>query len=307
MLSRMRLNSAALGGAGSKLSTVSETESTNTSVRAEPSYTSFSSNELASSSTSSTVRQSAQSTLSSIAGASTFGSGSVSSRASKRHSNNLFNAGQTRDMRYMRKTSNRTMSSNRSVLSSVTSDSTSGSVANALIDSYADGQGRPVTPENEPSGISESPSPPSTKPSEPSSSLDTASSDDGLERLRNASQRLSRQLTQGQIQRISMSLEGVFREIEEEAEDQVLVPRISTSTQQDGGLLAGEAHKPPVLSADDVRIRHSFFFDRGLVSRARSLTNNSFCSLLINVNSCRAPSRLRLMPLPSLLLLLLQH
>lgn len=274
MLSRVRAHSVGLGGAGSKLSTVSETGSVNSSVRAEPSYTSFSSNELASSSTSSTVRQSALSTMSSTAGSVSFGSGS--SRASKRHSNNLFNAGQTRDLRYMRKTSNRTISSNRSVLSSATSDSTSGSVANALIDSYADGQGRPITPENDVPYVIESPSPVSAKAAQTSSLLHTGPSDDGLERLKNASARLSRQLTQGQMQRISMSLEGVFREIEEEADDQVLVPRTSTSTQQDVGLVAGEAHKPPVLSADDVRIRHSFLIE----PRVPSLDINS---LLINV------------------------
>ncbi|KAI5124490.1 hypothetical protein M0805_003017 [Coniferiporia weirii] len=251
MLSRIRAHGTGLGGASSKVTTGGDVNGS--FVRTDPSSASISSGEFASSSTSSTVRQSAQSatTMSSNAGYDS-SVGSASSRTSKRHSNNLF-AGQFRDMRYMRKASNRTIGSNRSALSSTPSESTTGGIANALIDSYSDGPFRPVTPENSTPPISTSSSPSSVIPTRSTVLSHFSSSEDGFGSLTDSTNsRLSKQpVTNGQLKRMSMSLEEAIREIEEEADDQVLVPRTSGVTQQNGGAAVVEAFKGSALSTDD--------------------------------------------------------
>ena len=202
----------------------------------------------ATSSTSSTVRQSSQSTLSSSAVNDAPQSPSSPSRSVKRHSNNLFGAGQLRDMRYMRKpASNRTINSNRSV-SSTPSESTTGSMTNALIEAYSDNPIRSVSPESPSSPVI----PPSNLvPSSPTRSV-SSTQEDALGPLPNSS-RLSKQLTSGQIQRISVSLEDAIRELEEEAEDQVLVPRTPVLSQHSGSASIREAKSAVALTTDDVR------------------------------------------------------
>ncbi|EJD05954.1 uncharacterized protein FOMMEDRAFT_132375 [Fomitiporia mediterranea MF3/22] len=251
MLSRIRAHGTGHGGPASKTSVT--TESNNSSVRSDPSSTSVSSNDAASSA-SSTVRQSTQSTttMSSAPGSSELSHSPVSpsSRSAKRHSNNLFGGGQLRDIRYMRKSSNRTISSSRSALSSTQSESTTENIANALIDSYSDGHARPITPENSTSTINAPSSPISAASSDRSMNLSMSSSiEEGVAPLAGSSAlRLSRQLTTGQVKRMSMSLEEAIRKIEEEADDQVLVPRSTTSAQQNGNAEPGRAL---ALTTDD--------------------------------------------------------
>lgn len=241
MLSRMR-------GTGFGLGQKSSATSEKTPSKVDTSAASISSSDAASS-TSSTVRQSSQSTLSSGAVHDSIQSPSSPSRSVKRHSNNLFGAGQLRDMRYMRKpASNRTINSNRSV-SSTPSESTTGSMTNALIDAYSDGPVRSVSPE--------SPSSPVIPPSNLVSLSPTRSisptQEDGLGPLPNPSNpRLSKQLTSSQIHRISVSLEDAIRELEEEAEDQVLVPRTPV-LQQNGSANVKDTKSAFALTTDDVR------------------------------------------------------
>ena len=262
MLSRIR----AQGGANAKL--VSKGPTSNGPIpapapmRPEPSQQSLSSTE-GTSTASSTVRQSAQSTTT-LSSAGGYGyepsqsspvSPSTPTTRNKRHSNQLFAGGQLRDLRSMRKTSNRTISSNRSALSTTPSESTSGSVANALIDFYSDsGAGRPSSPENE------HPSPPLSATSSPVSPLrnsSISSAEDILGPLPGTvGLRVRKELTNNQIQRISMSLDDALKEMEEEAEDQVLVPRTSQALASANGsataVTVGEKNAF-ALTTDDVR------------------------------------------------------
>ena len=257
MLSRIRAHGAGLGGAHPKSSSASDTYQS--VVRSDPSSASVSSNDAASS-TSSTVRQSTQSSAamsvnsgSSSAYDPSHSPASPSSRSSKRHSNNLFSAGHFRDVRYMRKSSNRTISSSRSALSSTQSESTTENVANALIDSYSEGIMRPMTPENTTPTASPSASPVSPAVNR-SVNMSSSSIEDSLGPLPGASTlRISRQLTGNQIQRMSMSLEEAIKKIEEEADDQVLVPRSTSSMQQNGNAVTVEGDRAYALTTDDVR------------------------------------------------------
>lgn len=202
-----------------------------------------------------TGRQSTQSTttMSSEAGYnSSLGSISPSSRASKRHSNNLF-SGQFRDMRYMKKTSNRTIGSGRSVLSAASNDSTTGGTANALIDSYVDSL-RPVTPDNSSISIGSLKSLSiSETPTRSTAVAHTLPADNDVASLPlSPSSRFGKHLTYGQLHRMSVSLEDAIKEIEEEADDQVLVPRLSTSNRENSASAASEAAKAFAVSTDDV-------------------------------------------------------
>lgn len=224
MLSRIRAQNT--GGRDR----VQSDSGSSTYVKSEPPSAGYTTSEFGRS----TGRQSTQSTTtlsSGIAYDSPTMTGSPSSRASKRHSNNLF-AGQFRDMRYMRKASTRTMGSNRSVLSASPSESTTGSTANALIDSYADSF-RPVTPENTTPSVSATSSPSIFGTPTQSTVISQLSLEDGLGPLGGAStSKFGKHLSNLQLKRMSISLEEVIREIEEEADDEVLVPRSSTSTQR---------------------------------------------------------------------------
>lgn len=240
MLSRIRAGNA--GG------------STNSSyVKSEPSSAGYATSEFTQSGG---IRSSTQST--STMGSNTtyepsYGSASPSSRASKRHSNNLF-AGQFRDLRYMRKPAAR-MGSTRSVLSNSPSESTMGSTTNAVIDSYADGY-RPVTPDNSTPSISAASSPSSVGTPTRSTVLSHLSVEEGKYggwgKLPNA-----------QLKRISVSLKEVIKEIEEEAEDDVVFPRTSISSQQTQQQTANKGEPEPskgavAVTTDDVRGLHKF-------------------------------------------------
>lgn len=243
MLSRIRTQ----GGSSGNLKQHTKSPDAAATMRKEPSQGSLSSSDAPS-----TVRQSTQSTTTvSSAGYEQPGSMSPTSRGSKRHSNQLFAGGQLRDLRTMRKTSNRTISSNRSGLSSAVSElSTSGSVAN-VIDFYSDNAARPATPENTSPPLSTTSSPVS-----PIRNSSVSSAEDILGPLPSTSNlRLKKDLTNNQIHRISMSLDDALKGIEEEAEDQVLVPRTSTSVQGNG---SGGEKNAFALTTDDVRTFHLF-------------------------------------------------
>lgn len=220
MLSRLRAGSA--GGNTSLKGQGSESDSTY--VKSEPTSAGYATSEFTQSGG---IRSSTQSisTMSSstLAYESSYGSTSPSSRASKRHSNNLF-GGQFRDLRYARKPANR-MGSTRSVLSNAPSESTMGSTANAVIDSYAADGYRPVTPDNSTPSVSATSSPSANGTPTKSTILSHLSFEDGkfggIGKVPNA-----------QIKRISVSLKEVMKEIEEEGEDDVVFPRTSVSSQQ---------------------------------------------------------------------------
>ena len=145
------------------------------------------------------------------------------SRSSKRHSSNLFASSHFRDVKVMRKSAGKT-GSTRSISSSTASEQTNGSTTNSSVDTE---RPRPSTPDrntsvsndslSENSGPGYSPS--STGNAEPQSAI--------VHPLR-----FPKHVTESQIRRMSAQLQGVLREMEEDAEDKVLVPRSSTPFHQ---------------------------------------------------------------------------
>ncbi|PPQ81221.1 hypothetical protein CVT25_015744 [Psilocybe cyanescens] len=139
---------------------------------------------------------------------------------SKRYSNNLFGSGRLRDYSYLKSvtSSKASISSTRAV--SLTSTEASTSTREASTTSL-----RPVTPES----------------SAPSSSVQSSPNEDGLIRpaprippapfgdnapvLSVAEYRLQKALGPAVLKRASMALEEAIREIEDEVEDEILLPR----------------------------------------------------------------------------------
>ena len=155
------------------------------------------------------------------------------SRSSKRNSNNMFGAG-FRDRSYMRKQTARTTGSNRSVLSTTPSVTTSTS---ALIDSYS----------NDPPLIDLSEEPvQEVEEAEREDGPRAISPDEEISSMTTYSLQLPNRLSDSQVKRMSTSLAKVLQEMEEEAEDQVLVPR--TPIIPNG--LASEQPPSSVTSAD---------------------------------------------------------
>lgn len=175
----------------------------------------------------SSIRQSAQSTSSSLTHSILSFTDSPGGRSSKRHSNNLF-AGQFRELQYIRKARDR-QGSNRSLLSGSQSDTSDG-ITSAY--AYQDNI-RPSTPENTASSTSNTSSP------EEKTGIRSAPLQGSLPFDQSSSSvvplHFSRALSQKQLKRLSTSLEEVIRELEEEQEDQVLVPRSGPSRSASNG------------------------------------------------------------------------
>lgn len=197
-LSRIRSGNAGASMKGGRSgSDKSETPSSPFSESTDLAHSSGS-HSTATTTTSSGVHESAMQGSSSL-------SPSPSNRSSKRHSNNLFGAG-FRERSYMRKQTARMTGSNRSVLSTTPSVATTGST-NELIDSYGDSitsprdSGAIMNVNDEVTAVSDG----------------IASGTDTVE--------FPKPLSDVQVKRLSMSLEKIIQEMEEEAEDQVLVPR----------------------------------------------------------------------------------
>ena len=185
-------------------------------LRSQPSYS-------ASESSQSSIRQSSNNAPSSNAGYESSGiDSSPGSRSSKRHSNNLFGSGQFRDFRYMRRAANK--GSIRSI-NSVASSNTSRSVITGTT-----GVGSYQTLDESLHSTSISSDQKITTGSLTDqyaiSQTTSSSSTADVENVRPINEiQLTKHLGRAQIQRLSTSLEEVIREMEEEAEDQVLIPR----------------------------------------------------------------------------------
>lgn len=172
----------------------------------------------------------------------TVGGGSLSpspSRSSKRNSNNMFGAG-FRDRSYMRKQTARMTGSNRSVLSTTPSITTSTASATALIDSYA--TDTPLIDLSEENTTAQE-----------GDNIPRAISPDDDVPLSPFSLQLPKQLSDSQMRRMSTSLERAIQEMEDEAEDQVLVPRTPINPN---GLAYELPSSFPVTSPD---VSHSLF------------------------------------------------
>jgi hypothetical protein len=141
--------------------------------------------------------------------AASLGSSSNTSTSSKRYSNNLFGSGRFRDYSYMRSVSQAKTASMR------TSDSSRTHTV-----SYADSM-RPTTPD-----ATSSSSPPSSpeKLAVRSAPL-AAPAPYGGQPLSVAEYRLSKTLGPSVLRRASLALEEAIKAIEEEAEDEIVMPR----------------------------------------------------------------------------------
>ncbi|KAJ7273564.1 hypothetical protein B0H12DRAFT_1090007 [Mycena haematopus] len=159
-----------------------------------------------------TVRSDAEDEYSSVSARSAVSLGSSNaSISSKRYSNNLFGSGRFRDYSYMRSVSQAKTASMR------TSDSSRAHTA-----SYADSM-RPVTPDANAS--------PSPSPSSSPEALAVRSAPlippapFGGQPLSVAEYRLSKTLGPSVLRRASLALEEAIKAIEEEAEDEIVMPR----------------------------------------------------------------------------------
>ena len=144
-------------------------------------------------------------------------SSSPSSRSTKRYSNNLFGSGRLRDYTYLK--SGRGSVSSSAHTPSITP--TEASEKSVPLSSF-----RPVTPDggSNPSSVQSSPNEKGTirsTPSAPSSPI----GEQQFHAITAAEYRLHKTLGPSVLKRASMALDEAIREIEDEVEDEILLPR----------------------------------------------------------------------------------
>jgi serine/arginine repetitive matrix protein 2 len=149
-------------------------------------------------------------------------SSSLSSRSTKRYSNNLFNASRLRDYTYL-KTVTSSRGSTNSNTRTVSLTPTEASEKTASLSSF-----RPVTPDassNTSSSVQSSPNekggPVHSTPLVPSAPY----GEQQFQVITTAEYRLQKTLGPSVLKRASMALDEAIREIEDEVEDEILLPR----------------------------------------------------------------------------------
>jgi len=145
---------------------------------------------------------------------------SPSARSTKRYSNNLFGSGRFRDYTYMRSVSSNKNGSVRSAPSIIPTESSLSLRENT---SSSSDSLRPATPERS--------APSSSVQSSPNEKISVRSAPlippapYGEQSLSAAEYRLSKTLGPSVFKRASLALEEVIKEIEEEVEDEIVMPR----------------------------------------------------------------------------------
>jgi serine/arginine repetitive matrix protein 2 len=144
-------------------------------------------------------------------------SSSPSSRSTKRYSNNLFGSGRLRDYTYL-KTGRGSVSSSARTTSMTPTEATEKTFS---LSSF-----RPVTPDggSNSSSVQSSPNekgPIRSTPSSPSSPI----GEQQFQAITAAEYRLHKTLGPSVLKRASMALDEAIREIEDEVEDEILLPR----------------------------------------------------------------------------------
>ena len=147
-------------------------------------------------------------------------SSSPSGRSAKRYSNNLFGSGRFRDYTYLRNATRNGSLRTQSLTPTESSRSYPGNTT-SITDSL-----RPPTPENS-DLISPTQSNPNEKEFEQSTSVVLAGSY-GEQPLSVAEYRITKTLGPSVLKRASLALEEAIKELEEEAEDEIVMPRRST-------------------------------------------------------------------------------
>ena len=144
-------------------------------------------------------------------------SSSPSSRSTKRYSNNLFGSGRLRDYTYLK-----TISSSARTTSQTPTEASEKTVSLSNF--------RPVTPDgsSNPSSVQSSPNEKGSVRSTPIVPVPVPSSPIGeqqLQAITAAEYRLHKTLGPSVLKRASMALDEAIREIEDEVEDEILLPR----------------------------------------------------------------------------------
>ena len=149
-------------------------------------------------------------------------SSSPSSRSTKRYSNNLFNAGRLRDYTYS-KTVTSSRGSTNSNTRTVSLTPTEASEKTVSLSSF-----RPVTPDASSNTSSSAQSSPNEKGGPIRSTPLVSSAPYGEQQFQvitAAEYRLQKTLGPSVLKRASMALDEAIREIEDEVEDEILLPR----------------------------------------------------------------------------------
>jgi serine/arginine repetitive matrix protein 2 len=146
-------------------------------------------------------------------------SSSPSGRSAKRYSNNLFGSGRFRDYTYLRNATRNGSSRTQSLTPTESSQNFPGNTS-SVTDSL-----RPITPEN--NGLTSSTqSSPNEVFEQPAALVLTGSY--GEQPLSVAEYRITKTLGPSVLKRASLALEEAIKELEEEAEDEIVMPRRST-------------------------------------------------------------------------------
>lgn len=168
---------------------------------------------------------------------------SPSSRSTKRYSNNLFASGRFREYSYLRSVSQRSGSS-RGAASSTPSDSDH-SLREKPSSNYSESL-RPATPEG--SGpVSSVPSSPNDKtPLARSTSLISSIEDFPSQALADNNKSTTHPSSNSSVsvQRVELALECVIRDFEEEAEDEILMPRTAHPAPRSSDVEQSSASSP---------------------------------------------------------------
>lgn len=193
---------------------------------------------------------------------------SVSSRQGRRHSNHLFSSGRFRDQSYMR-TAGMKKSQSRGQLS-ITSE-TSAEAADDVPHTAIPEQSPPLLEAEYPSSYDSTPtirSAPLLAPHPFQSSLPVPSTASPAEK------RASKPLSPAALKRLSAAFQEVLREIEEETEDEIVLPRSPP--------VARPSQKNEVKEASESEVRRlNHMRDRMLKSNTATPSGRIGCPVLI--------------------------
>lgn len=165
-------------------------------------------------------RQSIQSTSTVVSSLPSSSPSSLSGRSAKRYSNNLFSSGRFRDYSYLRNATKNGSLRTQSLTPTESSQSYIGNTS-SITDSL-----RPVTPDNNTLTSSTQSTPNERAFEHPASLVLTGSYEE--QPLSVAEYRITKTLGPSVLKRASLALEEAIKELEEEAEDEIVMPRRST-------------------------------------------------------------------------------
>jgi serine/arginine repetitive matrix protein 2 len=183
---------------------------------------------------------------------------SPSSRSTKRYSNNLFASGRFREYSYLRSVSQRSGSSRGAA--SITPSDSDQSLSEKPSLNFSESL-RPATPEDG-HPVSSVPSSPNEKtPLARSASLISSTEDFSLQPLGDHNKGSSHPSSNSStsVQRVEAALESAIRELEEEAEDEILMPRIAHPAPRSGDVEQSNTASPTSDSESGTSVGNRHF------------------------------------------------